>query len=103
MNEAIRSKLKEYGLEGFLAIAIKVADFLGECHKAGIIHRNLPPEVQRKMVDKVKRSVSIMINDPITLEPDMKLGAALQVMAPLPPPHSRPKYPPHDGVSHEPP
>lgn len=46
----------------------------------GIIHRNLPPEVQRKMVDKVKRSVSIMINDPITLEPDMKLGAALQVM-----------------------
>ena len=46
----------------------------------GIIHRNLPPEIQRKMVDKVKRSVSIVINDPITLEPDMKLGAALQVM-----------------------
>ena len=46
----------------------------------GIIHRNLPPEIQRKMVDKVKRSVSITIPDPITLEPDMKLGAALQVM-----------------------
>ncbi len=58
------------------ALAIALAQEGG----IGIIHRNLPPEVQRKMVDKVKRSVSIVINDPITLEPDMKLGAALQVM-----------------------
>ena len=35
----------------------------------GIIHRNLTPERQRKMVDKVKRSVSAMIPDPITMEP----------------------------------
>jgi len=46
----------------------------------GIIHRNLPPERQRKMVDKVKRSVSVMIPDPITLEPDQKISEALQVM-----------------------
>ena len=46
----------------------------------GIIHRNLPPEVQRKMVDRVKRSVSIIIPDPITLDPDKTLGEALEVM-----------------------
>jgi IMP dehydrogenase len=46
----------------------------------GIIHRNLPPEVQRKMVDKVKRSVSALIPDPITLEPDMKIAQALDKM-----------------------
>ncbi len=46
----------------------------------GVIHRNLTPEVQRKMVDRVKRSVSIIINDPITLDPDQTLGQALEVM-----------------------
>ena len=46
----------------------------------GIIHRNLAPERQRKMVDKVKRSVSAMIPDPITMEPDQKISEALQVM-----------------------
>jgi IMP dehydrogenase len=46
----------------------------------GIIHRSLAPEKQRKMVDKVKRSVSVMIPDPITLEPDQKISEALQVM-----------------------
>ena len=46
----------------------------------GIIHRNLTPEKQRKMVDKVKRSVSVMIPDPITMGPDQKISEALQVM-----------------------
>ncbi|MGP0629749.1 IMP dehydrogenase [Nitrospina sp. 32_T5] len=46
----------------------------------GIIHRNLPPELQRKMVDKVKRSVSYIIPDPITMEPEQKLHEALEVM-----------------------
>ena len=46
----------------------------------GIIHRNLKPERQRKMVDKVKRSVSAMIPDPITMEPEQKISEALQVM-----------------------
>ena len=39
----------------------------------GIVHRNLPPERQRKMVDQVKRSVSAMIPDPITMDPDLSL------------------------------
>ncbi len=46
----------------------------------GIIHRNLPADLQRKMVDKVKRSVSVMITDPITMEPDQKIHEALEVM-----------------------
>ena len=46
----------------------------------GIIHRNLPPEQQRKMVDKVKRAVSAMIPDPITMNPDQKIRDALRVM-----------------------
>ena len=46
----------------------------------GIIHRNLTSERQRKMVDKVKRSVSAMIPDPITMEPEEKISKALQVM-----------------------
>jgi len=46
----------------------------------GIIHRNLPPDIQRKMVDKVKRSVSAMIPDPITMGPDQKIAEALEEM-----------------------
>lgn len=46
----------------------------------GIIHRNLAPNQQRKMIDRVKRAVSVVINDPITLEPDQTLAEALQIM-----------------------
>ncbi|UCD11101.1 MAG: IMP dehydrogenase [Nitrospinaceae bacterium] len=46
----------------------------------GIIHRNLPPDLQRKMVDKVKRSVSAMIPDPITMHPGQKIAEALETM-----------------------
>ncbi len=47
----------------------------------GIIHRNLSVEDQAAEVDKVKRSESGMITDPITLEPDDSLRNALGVMA----------------------
>ena len=47
----------------------------------GIIHRNLSIEAQASEVDKVKRSESGMIVDPITLSPDDKLTRALEVMA----------------------
>ena len=46
----------------------------------GIIHRNLPQERQRKMVEQVKRSVSAMIPDPITMDPDQTLSTALRLM-----------------------
>ncbi len=46
----------------------------------GIIHRNLSIEDQAQEVDRVKRSESGMITDPITLEPDAPLREALKVM-----------------------
>ncbi len=47
----------------------------------GIIHRNLSIEDQAAEVDKVKRSESGMITDPITLSPDDSLRSALTSMA----------------------
>jgi IMP dehydrogenase len=47
----------------------------------GILHRNLPPTAQAAEVDKVKRSESGMIVDPITMRPDQKIHEALAVMA----------------------
>ncbi len=46
----------------------------------GIIHRALSPEEQTVEVDKVKKSESGMIIDPITLQPDEKLSKALGLM-----------------------
>jgi IMP dehydrogenase len=46
----------------------------------GIIHRNLTVELQAGEVDKVKRSESGMIVDPITMSPDDKVSDALAVM-----------------------
>jgi IMP dehydrogenase len=47
----------------------------------GVIHRNLSIADQAREVDKVKRSESGMITDPITLGPDDTLGRALEAMA----------------------
>ncbi|MFH1943755.1 MAG: IMP dehydrogenase [bacterium] len=46
----------------------------------GIIHKNLSPERQAAEVDKVKRSESGMISNPISLPPDRKLREVLQLM-----------------------
>ena len=47
----------------------------------GIIHRNMDPDVQAVEVDRVKRSESGMIIDPVTLGPDQKVREALEIMA----------------------
>jgi IMP dehydrogenase len=47
----------------------------------GILHRNLSPEQQATEVDKVKRSQSGMITDPITLPPDARLQQAEDIMS----------------------
>jgi IMP dehydrogenase len=46
----------------------------------GIVHRNLPPETQAGEVDKVKRSESGMITNPVTLRPDATLAQAEELM-----------------------
>jgi len=46
----------------------------------GIIHRNLTIDQQASEVDKVKRSESGMIVDPITMSPEDKIADALEVM-----------------------
>jgi IMP dehydrogenase len=46
----------------------------------GIVHRNLTIEQQANEVDKVKRSESGMIVDPVTMSPDDKVADALEMM-----------------------
>src|SRR5881397_1954803 len=46
----------------------------------GVIHKNLPIEEQASEVDRVKRSESGMIVDPITLSPGHKIYEALDLM-----------------------
>jgi IMP dehydrogenase len=47
----------------------------------GIVHRNLSIEAQVAEVDKVKRSESGMIVEPVTLPPEAPVRAALELMA----------------------
>ncbi|GAC1381202.1 MAG: IMP dehydrogenase [Ktedonobacteraceae bacterium] len=60
--------------EGKLAIALAREGGLG------VIHRNLSIPDQAQEVDKVKRSESGMITDPVTLEPTASLYEALSAM-----------------------
>ena len=47
----------------------------------GVIHRNLSIAEQIAEVDKVKRSESGMISEPVTLPPDARVADALELMA----------------------
>lgn len=58
-------------------LAIAIAQLGG----LGVVHRNLDPEVQADEVDKVKRSESGMIVDPITIRADRPIGDALALMS----------------------
>ena len=46
----------------------------------GLIHRNMPIDRQGEEVDRVKRSESGMIVDPVTISPDITLRQALEIM-----------------------
>lgn len=46
----------------------------------GIIHKNMSIKSQAKEVEKVKKSESGMIVDPITMEPEQKIYEAIEVM-----------------------
>src|SRR3954453_11596113 len=47
----------------------------------GVVHRNLSPDDQASQVDRVKRSESGMITDPVTLRPHNRVAEALDLMA----------------------
>ncbi len=74
INIPILSAAMDTVTEARLAIALAREGGLG------VIHRNLSIEDQAEEVDKVKRSESGMITDPITLEPFQPLSEALAVM-----------------------
>jgi len=46
----------------------------------GVIHRNLPTEEQALEVEKVKKSESGMIVDPVTVHPEQPISQALEIM-----------------------
>ena len=75
LNIPILSAAMDTVTEARLAIALAREGGLG------VIHNNLSIEDQAAEVDKVKRSESGMITDPITMGPDEPLSAALAVMS----------------------
>jgi IMP dehydrogenase len=74
LNIPIISAAMDTVTESRLAIALAQQGGLG------IVHRNLTIEQQAGEIDKVKRSESGMIVDPITMSPDAKISDALEVM-----------------------
>ena len=75
LNIPLLSAAMDTVTEARLAIAIARAGGLG------IIHRNLSPQVQASEVDKVKRSQSGMIVEPITLPPQASVRQAEEIMS----------------------
>ncbi|HVW76418.1 MAG TPA: IMP dehydrogenase [Alloacidobacterium sp.] len=74
LNTPLLSAAMDTVTESRLAIA------MAQQGGIGIIHRNLTIEQQATEVDKVKRSESGMIVDPVTMTPDQLISDALEVM-----------------------
>jgi IMP dehydrogenase len=74
LNIPILSAAMDTVTESRLAIALAREGGMG------VIHKNLTVKEQAAEVDKVKRSESGMIVDPVTLPPDKMIGEALEVM-----------------------
>ena len=74
LNIPVVSSAMDTVTESHLAIA------LAQQGGIGIIHRNMSIERQAEEVDKVKRSESGMIVDPVTVDPEQHISDALDVM-----------------------
>src|SRR5579885_3254919 len=74
LNIPIVSSAMDTVTESHLAIA------LAQQGGIGIVHRNMSIERQAEEVDRVKRSESGMIVDPITIGPERKISDALELM-----------------------
>jgi len=58
----------------------RLAIALAQQGGVGIVHRSMPIDQQALEIDKVKRSESGMIVDPVTISPDITLRQALEIM-----------------------
>jgi IMP dehydrogenase len=74
LNIPIVSAAMDTVTESRLAIAMAQQGGLG------VVHKNLPIETQAAEIDKVKRSESGMIVDPVTCHPEQPIHEALAVM-----------------------
>src|ERR1700749_1142465 len=74
LNTPLMSAAMDTVTESRLAIAIAQQGGLG------VVHRNLTIEQQAGEIDKVKRSESGMIVDPVTVVPDQTIADALEVL-----------------------
>ncbi len=74
LNIPLVSAAMDTVTESHLAIAIAQEGGMG------IVHKNMSVELHAAEIDKVKRSESGMIVDPITMSPDQKIYEALEVM-----------------------
>ena len=74
LNIPITSAAMDTVTESHLAIAIAQQGGIG------VVHKNLSIDAQRDEVDKVKRSESGMIVDPVTMTPDHPISDAVEVM-----------------------
>jgi IMP dehydrogenase len=74
LNIPLSSAAMDTVTESRLAIAIARQGGIG------IIHRNMAIDRQAEEVDRVKRSESGMIVDPVTISPDITLRQALEIM-----------------------
>src|ERR1043165_6762741 len=72
LNIPVISAAMDTVTESHMAIAMAQQGGLG------IVHRNLTIEQQANEVDKVKRSESGMIVDPVTMQPEQKVSEALE-------------------------
>ncbi len=74
INIPLASAAMDTVTESRLAIAIARQGGIG------IIHRNSPIDRQGEEIDRVKRSESGMIVDPVTISPDITIRQALEIM-----------------------
>ncbi len=74
LNIPIVSSAMDTVTESHLAIALAREGGIG------IIHKNMPIDKQAEEVDRVKRSESGMIVDPVTVRPNQKIGEAQEIM-----------------------
>jgi len=74
INIPLASAAMDTVTESRLAIAIARQGGIG------MVHRNMPIDRQGEEVDRVKRSESGMIVDPVTISPDITLRQALEIM-----------------------